>query len=42
LNYYQYLMCLQNFPLFQFFQEYNSQLLESPSYITRRHAVKVI
>lgn len=41
LNYYQYLMCLQNFPLFQFFQEYNSQLLESPSYITRRHAVKV-
>ncbi|KAF9688244.1 hypothetical protein SADUNF_Sadunf02G0177000 [Salix dunnii] len=25
-----------------FFQEYNSQLLESPSYITRRHAVKLL
>ncbi|KAJ7964737.1 putative Calcium-binding protein [Quillaja saponaria] len=25
-----------------FFQEYNSQLLESPSYITRRHAIKLL
>ncbi|KAB5569601.1 hypothetical protein DKX38_003394 [Salix brachista] len=25
-----------------FFQEYNTQLLESPSYITRRHAVKLL
>ncbi|KAI8558106.1 hypothetical protein RHMOL_Rhmol04G0063100 [Rhododendron molle] len=24
-----------------FFREYNSRLLESPNYITRRHAVKV-
>ncbi|KAK9285509.1 hypothetical protein L1049_024703 [Liquidambar formosana] len=25
-----------------FFQEYNSQLLESPNYVTRRHAVKLL
>ncbi|KAH7576653.1 hypothetical protein JRO89_XS01G0125000 [Xanthoceras sorbifolium] len=27
---------------FKFFQEYNSQLLESTSYITKRHAVKLL
>ncbi|KAA3471324.1 Mo25 family protein [Gossypium australe] len=27
---------------FKFFQEYNSQLLQSESYITRRHAVKLL
>ncbi|KAJ6729263.1 PROTEIN putative-RELATED [Salix viminalis] len=35
-------MSPRNFPSFQFFQEYNSQLLGSPSYITRRHAVKLL
>ncbi|KAL9397502.1 hypothetical protein Peur_011755 [Populus x canadensis] len=30
------------YSVISFFQEYNSQLLESPSYITRRHAVKLL